>query len=168
MPGPLLDKSFHVVGAAIVAIVVPTIAVALRCCSRELAKAGFWWHNLACSELSSPPCSLGILTFGTAFHLGASRPDAGLGLRRFRQAHLVTRCQTHRRLQDPAGIRVRLRYKYHPHPDVGYTLLLSNLRQESHVQDLSLDHRWNSRGMVDRYRCSGDIPMRPRCPTVGL
>ena len=45
VPGPLPDKSFHVVGAAIVAIVVPTIAVALRCCSRGLAEAGFWWDD---------------------------------------------------------------------------------------------------------------------------
>jgi len=43
--GPLPDRSFHVVEAAIVAIVVPTIAVVFRCCSRTLAKAGFWWDD---------------------------------------------------------------------------------------------------------------------------
>jgi len=39
VPGPLPDKRFHVVGAAIIAIVVPTIAVALRYCSRGLGKS---------------------------------------------------------------------------------------------------------------------------------
>lgn len=45
VPGPLPDKISRVVGAAIVATVVPTIAVALRCCSRRLVKAGFWWDD---------------------------------------------------------------------------------------------------------------------------
>ena len=45
MSGPLPDKGFNVVGAAIAAVVVSTVAVVLRCCSRGLAKAGFWWDD---------------------------------------------------------------------------------------------------------------------------
>ena len=45
VPGPLPDKGYHVVEAAIAAIVVSTVAVILRCISRGLAKAGFWWDD---------------------------------------------------------------------------------------------------------------------------
>lgn len=39
---PLPDRAYQVVGAAVAAAVVFTIAVALRCCSRALVKAGKW------------------------------------------------------------------------------------------------------------------------------
>lgn len=45
MSGPLPDKSYYVIGAGIASIVVSAIAVILRCCSRSLVKAGFWWDD---------------------------------------------------------------------------------------------------------------------------
>ena len=45
--GPTLydDRSSQVVGASIVLIVLPTIAVLLRLLSRWISRAGFWWDD---------------------------------------------------------------------------------------------------------------------------
>ena len=38
------DRGQHVVAASIVLLVLPTVAVCLRLCSRWMARAGFWVH----------------------------------------------------------------------------------------------------------------------------
>lgn len=45
MSGPVPDKGGYIVGTAVAAAIVTTITVALRCCSRRLTKAGFWWDD---------------------------------------------------------------------------------------------------------------------------
>ena len=68
VPGPLPDKGYHVLGAAIAAIVVSTVAVILRCVSRGLVKAGFWWDDwiILISLVKTTPSllSLGALISG--------------------------------------------------------------------------------------------------------
>ena len=95
--GPLPDRSPHVIAAAIFALFFSTIAVLLRCISRKLSKASFWWDDwiIIISLVLSPHFLFLRLRLSNngdvAFHMGACWPDARLGICRVGKAYLVTR-----------------------------------------------------------------------------
>ena len=99
VPGPLPDRGYHVVVAAIAAIIVSTVAVILRCVSRGLAKAGFWWDDwiiLISLVKNNPFLAQSRCTddLDIAIHLGPYRLSDRLGVRRLRDTQMVTWCGT--------------------------------------------------------------------------
>ncbi|KAL8687902.1 MAG: hypothetical protein Q9224_005021, partial [Gallowayella concinna] len=49
------DRSSHVIGSAIVLIILPTVAVILRLLSRWMSKAGLWvrWKSFMAEDLTA-------------------------------------------------------------------------------------------------------------------
>lgn len=122
------NKGPWVVGVCAGAISFTAVAVALRCWSRTLTKAGFWWDDWTIlislvswySSIIFIPtdCSLSL-----AVHLGPAWLAAELGICWAGPACLGTRRPTGERRQDQLRITSHLCYQHNYHSNVGRSLL---------------------------------------------